>query len=509
VTVVAPPSKAPPSRRGSSRSKRRGRHGLRPVRRWPKRAFIALGSLVLILIMVVVATIVYVNYRLNQVKTASCSTCVAAAAGQPFTVLLIGSDSRQFVDDPSQASQFGSAQSQGGQRSDVTIVARVVPATHQVLLMSIPRDLWVNIPGNVPDISGMNRINAAFNNGPSLLVQTIEDDLGVPINDFAEINFPGLEGMVNSLGGIYLDFPMPVKDAFSGLDITKPGCQLVSGAQALALVRSRHLYYFDNGTWNADVQSDFSRIQRQDVFFRSMITRSHEKITDPFSINAFLGAVATDITVSKSFKGQLLGLAESFHSIGVNALKTETLPTTEFTTSGGADVLQAAQPYANSMIAQFKAFGTTPARKSGSTATSTPSSAVPASSIHVDVLNGDGTSGLAATVSGDLHRAGYTVTGTGNGSSFSFTTSQIQYAPGHLAEAQQLAASISSGTQSVSDPSLTGNSLILTVGSTFAGLQAPSSAGTTTSTTPTTQPPPPNVVTNTQTEPWNPTVCTG
>ncbi len=160
-------------------------------------------------------------------------------------------------------------------------MARVVPATHQVLLMSIPRDLWVNIPGNVPDISGMNRINSAFNNGPSLLVQTIEDDLGIPINDFAEINFPGLEGMVNSLGGIYLDFSMPVKDSYSGLNITKTGCQLVNGTQALALVRSRHLFYFQNGTWNADVQSDFSRIQRQDVFFRAMITRSHQKITDP------------------------------------------------------------------------------------------------------------------------------------------------------------------------------------------------------------------------------------
>jgi LCP family protein required for cell wall assembly len=489
---------------------RRGRHGLRRVRRWPKRAFIALGSLILILVMLVVATIVYVNYRLNQVKTASCATCVAAAAGQPFTVLLIGSDSRQFVDDSSEASQFGSAQSQGGQRSDVTILARVVPATHQVLLMSIPRDLWVNIPGNVPDISGMNRINSAFNNGPGLLVQTIEDDLGVPINDFAEINFPGLEGMVNSLGGLYMNFPMPVKDAYSGLDIKKPGCQLVSGAQALGLVRSRHLYYFENGTWNADVQSDFSRIQRQDVFFRSMITRTHEKVTDPFSINAFLGAVATDITVSTSFKGQLLGLAESFHSIGASALRTETLPTTEFTTSGGADVLEAAQPYSGSMIAQFKAFGTTPASTSKSTATSTSSSAVPAASIHVDVLNGDGTSGAAATVSSDLRKAGFTVSATGNASSFSFTTSQIQYAPGHLAVARQLAASISGGTQLASDSALSGDSVIFTVGSTFAGVNGTSGAGSTSSTTATTTPaPPPNVVTNTQTEPWNPTVCSG
>ncbi len=466
-----------------------------------------MGSLLLILIMLVVGTIVYVNYRLDQVKTAGCATCVAAAAGQPFTVLLIGSDSRQFVDDSTEAAQFGSAQAQGGQRSDVTIVARIVPATHQVLLMSIPRDLWVDIPGSVPDVSGMNRINAAFNNGPNLLVQTIETDLGVSINDFAEINFPGLEGMVNSLGGIYLDFPMPVKDAFSGLNINKTGCQLVSGAQSLALVRSRHLFYFQNGTWNADVQSDFSRIQRQDVFFRAMITRTHQKIIDPLSMNAFLGAVATDITVNKAFKGQLLGLAETFHSVGVNSLKTETLPTTEYTTSGGADVLQAAQPYAASMIAQFKAFGTTPAPGSKSTGSNKGSSALPASSIHVDVLNGDGTSGLAATVSGELAKEGYSVTGTGNAPSFSYITSQIQYAPGHLAAAQQFAASISGGSQTAADPALTGNSIIFTVGSAFVGMKGTSSDSGAGSTTATTQPPP-NVVTNTQTEPWNPKVCT-
>ena len=247
---------------------------MRPVRRWPKRAFIAIGSLLLVFILACVAVVLYVNYRLDQVKTASCATCVAAAAGQPFNVLLIGSDSRAFVDNSTEADQFGSSAAQGGQRSDVIIVARVVPATHQVMMMSIPRDLWVNIPGSVPDVSGMNRINAAFNNGPNLLVETIEKDLGIPINDFAEINFPGFQGMVGSLGGIYLNFSVPVKDAYSGLNIAKTGCQLVSGAQALALVRSRHLYYYENGTWNADVQSDFSRIQRQDVFFRAMINRA-------------------------------------------------------------------------------------------------------------------------------------------------------------------------------------------------------------------------------------------
>lgn len=444
----------------------------------------------------------YVNYRLDQVKTASCATCVTAAPGQPFNVLLIGSDSRAFVDNSSQASQFGSAAAQGGQRSDVLIVARIVPATHQILMMSIPRDLWVDIPGSVAGISGMNRINSAFNDGPSLLVQTVEQDLGIPINDFAEINFPGFSGMVQSLGGIYLDFSMPVKDAFSGLNITKTGCQLVSGTQALALVRSRHLFYFHNGTWNADVQSDFSRIQRQDVFFRAMITRAHQKVTDPLSINAFIGSLASDVTVSKEFKGKLLGLAEEFHSVGVGALKTETMPVTEFVTSNGQDVLQTAQPYATSMIQQLKSYGLSSGSHPSSSKTAT---TVSASSIDVRVINGDGTSGFAATVSTELKNVGYTVSGTGDASSFSYTTSEIQYAPGHQSIAAQLEASLNGPVQLVSDPALAGDTIFFTVGSTFSGVKAQSA---TPGSTGTTSAPPPNVVTNTQTEPWNPTACT-
>ena len=89
----------------------------------------------------------------------------------------------------------------------------------------------------------MNRINAAFNSGPDLLVQTIEKDLGIPINHYASVGFQGFSGMVNALGGVTMDFPTEVKDQYTGLDVTTPGCQVVNGTTALQLVRSRHLYY--------------------------------------------------------------------------------------------------------------------------------------------------------------------------------------------------------------------------------------------------------------------------
>ena len=154
------------------------------------------------------------------------------------------------------------------------MVARFDPATKTVTILSIPRDLWVDIPGDVSGISGMNRINAAFDSGPDLLVQTIEQDLGIPINHYMAVDFPGFSGMVNALGGVTMDFPTPVKDAYTGLDVTTTGCQVVNGTAALQLVRSRHLYYMDsNGEWEYDGQSDFSRIQRQDAFFRAVLAK--------------------------------------------------------------------------------------------------------------------------------------------------------------------------------------------------------------------------------------------
>ncbi len=59
----------------------------------------------------------------------------------------------------------------------------------------------------------MNRINAAYDSGPDLLIQTIEQDLGIPINHYIEVDFPGFSGMVNALGGVTMDFPTEVKDA--------------------------------------------------------------------------------------------------------------------------------------------------------------------------------------------------------------------------------------------------------------------------------------------------------
>ncbi|MGP8059093.1 MAG: LCP family protein, partial [Acidimicrobiales bacterium] len=339
-------------RRTLQRARRKERKKQR--RRWPRRLLIVLSCLIVLMATVVVGGFVYANYQFNKIHKIHSKHLRVAAAGKPFNILIVGSDSRAFVTNSVQANAFGSASQEGGQRSDVTMIARIIPGQKQVYVLSIPRDLWVDIPGHVPGISGMNRINAAFNNGPDLLIQTIEQDLHIPINHYVSVNFNGFQGMVDALGGITMNFPTELKDPYSGLDVTQTGCQLVPGTTALELVRARHLSYMKDGYWQYDGLSDFSRIQRQDAFFRALLQKLNSVKFNLFTVNSFIGAAVKDLTIDDTLsEGDLISMAEEFHGLGNANLHTQTLPTTSYTTSGGASVLLEAQPYAQDMVAGF------------------------------------------------------------------------------------------------------------------------------------------------------------
>jgi LCP family protein required for cell wall assembly len=330
-------------------------------RRWPKRLLIGTGSLVMVLVLLIAGVFIYVHITLDKLHKTHVAGLTPSVPGKPFDILLVGSDSRAFVDSTGEADEFGSAQSQTGQRSDVIIVARVAPATHQVKLLSIPRDTYVDIPGDIQYVSGPNKINVAYNSGPSLLVQTIEQSFHIPITYYVSLDFPAFEGMVNALGGIYLDFPYPARDPDSGLDISTAGCQLVDGVQALALVRSRHFYYYADGAWQYDGLSDLSRIRRQDAFFTAVLDRvkASLSLTGLPTLNSFISAASTGLTIDQTLsEGEMLSLARMFHSTGSSALQTETLPTSPYEISNGEDVLLPVVGPDEQAISQFLAFGT-------------------------------------------------------------------------------------------------------------------------------------------------------
>jgi anionic cell wall polymer biosynthesis LytR-Cps2A-Psr (LCP) family protein len=148
-----------------------------------------------------------------------------------------------------------------------------------------------------------------------------------------------------------MDFPYPAKDAYSGLNITTPGCQLLSGFQALAVARSRHYNWYQNGYWHYDGTSDFGRIQRQDAFLKAMMSSAKSKV-DPLTINAFIGSIHEGITIDDGFGlNELIGLALTYHSYDPGNLQGLTLPTVPANAFGSlGSVLTVDQPAAQQML---------------------------------------------------------------------------------------------------------------------------------------------------------------
>jgi LCP family protein required for cell wall assembly len=319
------------------------------------------------------------------------------ATGDSLVFLVVGSDSREGLDS---LKNFGTA---GGERGDVIMLIRVDQSEGMARMLSIPRDLWVEIPDQ-----GMAKINAAYaHGGPSLMVQTIKENLGIEVNHYVEVSFVGFTSMVDELGGIEMTFPNPARDVSSGLDVAA-GTQIVDGATALAYARSRKYQEDQNGTWVSVDASDLGRTQRQQEVVRSILVelKSPASITEAGQI---AGALVQHMTIDASLaESSVAGLVWDFRGLLSGNLEGETLPVYG-DTIGGASVVIADEPAASAMIAEFlDAPG-----------------AVAAVPLRVQVLNGNGVSGAAGIMSTKLEEAGFVIAGVGNADSRSYTTTAI------------------------------------------------------------------------------------
>lgn len=143
---------------------------------------------------------------------------------EPFNVLLLGSDARS--DDPDM-----------GARTDTIIVVHVDPNENVVSLMSIPRDTMIEIDG-----VGVQKFNAAYTyGGASGTIAAVKELCGVDIDHYAEINFEGLVGLIDAIGGIDVEVDEAIDDDEAGGRVDA-GKQHLDGEHALVLARSRAYY---------------------------------------------------------------------------------------------------------------------------------------------------------------------------------------------------------------------------------------------------------------------------
>jgi LCP family protein required for cell wall assembly len=426
-----------------------------------RRLLVGCSLLLAFLVVATTAGYGYVHYRFGQIPSVKVPGLHESGSGRPFNMLVVGSDSREGLDD-ADGSRYGDV---GGQRNDTTLVVRVEPARKRVSMLSIPRDLVVPIAGT----GGENRINAAFQGGPGQLVQTIEQNFGVPIHHYVLIDFDGFRAIVDALGGIDVHFPYPSRDTKSGLDIRQPGCHHLNGGRALALARSRYFAYQLDGVWRGDPWADLGRIRRQQAFLQSLVKAALDKgLTNPVRANAFVGSLVHEVTKDSALRvGDVIRTGAAFRSFSPSKLATYTLPVTVSTDHPLGEVLLLKQPDAETVVNRFLG---------RPTPSPTPGATAPANT-QVTVLNALGTTGLAATTATKLRSSGYRIATVGNAPSADLPRSQISYAPGHLADAKTLATTLQGGARLIEDPTLAPTHLTLILGPGFTGIRPLGSGG--------------------------------
>lgn len=229
--------------------------GQRPRRRRPRRAARLLRLLLLLLVGLLTWLIAVPVHAVGQMDKVDQSAGTDRPRRQPGTaVLLVGNDARP---DTGQSDD-------GGQRAD-TIMLLYRPRSGQSVLVSLPRDSLVTIPGY-----GQDKLNAAYAfGGAALLTQTVEQATGIRIDGYLEVGFDSFAGLVDAVGGVEAcpDFALTNPD--TGLYI-EPGCQLMDGQAALAYVRMRY----------EDPRGDIGRAERQ----REIIGKIVDKAVSPASV---------------------------------------------------------------------------------------------------------------------------------------------------------------------------------------------------------------------------------
>jgi LCP family protein required for cell wall assembly len=327
----------------SSRQLRRARKPRRrPLERVLRIAVVVVAALVLL----VGLGYGYFRYEWAKVSSSPCSACASVPSGQPYNVLVIGSDSRAG-ETPAEALHFGSANSAGGQRSDTIKIIRIDPSAGTASSLSIPRDTYVTLSGMPASsqLSTANKINAAFGAGPDALIKTVQNTFGIPISHYIVVSFFGLQNAVDALGGISMDFPYPVRDQDcstggcnnnSGLAVSTTGCQVLNGAQALALSRSRYFEYEIDGRWVADPTGDLGRIERQNLIISAALNKA-KSTYNPFRLNALFTSLVHDFSKDDGLSANdMLSLAEHYHAFSGSQLTTYTLPTSGASSAAGS-----------------------------------------------------------------------------------------------------------------------------------------------------------------------------
>lgn len=349
------------------------------LRAFAGRLFIALVIASTATAGAVVGVNTVINAKLSTAKRVRVRTAVATSG--PINFLVLGADA-QALDT----------------LSDTMWVVRVDPVRRTALVVSFPRDLWVNIPGH-----DRAKINASNNGGPQLVIDTMKADFGISINHYVQVDYASFKGVVNAIGTVPVYVPYPARDDKAGFYSPVPGCKQFTGYDALQFVRARTLSYYSvtRGEWlSADAVPDIDRIARQQDFVKRLATLAAAKSrANPLTANSIADRVLEHLTVDSSLsRDDVLTLVDTF--VGISPTDTkhiqfETVPSAEGPNQNGQSVLYLSDPAASAMFVSLggTGIGDNPSASTPRTPTSptsgatTSTTAPPAPTLHASIDN--------------------------------------------------------------------------------------------------------------------------
>ncbi|MFD4139000.1 MULTISPECIES: LCP family protein [unclassified Streptomyces] len=268
--------------------------GGRPAPDWRRRLKVGSLTLVVVLLAVTIGTYFWADSKLKREVDLS-KVIERPGEGEGTNYLIVGSDSREGMSaEEKKKLHTGSAE---GKRTDSMMILHV--GSNGNTMISLPRDSDVEIPsfkgsesGKLfPNTGRRVKLNAAYaEDGPELLVRTVEHNTGLRIDHYAEIGFGGFAKIVDSVGGVEIKVEKTMKDKKSGADF-EPGTHTMNGEQALAFVRQR--YGLDGG--------DLDRTKNQQKFLAALAnqTATPSTVLNPFKLYPTMGAGLDTVIVDK------------------------------------------------------------------------------------------------------------------------------------------------------------------------------------------------------------------
>jgi LCP family protein required for cell wall assembly len=361
---------------------------------------------------------------------------VAALPHKPMNILLIGSDKTSTPGDPG--------------RSDTQMLMRLDPETKSISMLSLPRDLRVNIEG-----VGYAKMNEAYSyGGPKLVIRTFKQLTGLPINGWIEVNFGGFWHVVNILGGVYLPvdhkYFVPASADYKSINL-EPGYQLVRGKQALNYVRYRH-----------DQRGDFTRMQRQQLFIRELQHQSDRWSGDVKKVIRLIKAITRETESSFNSLKKIEPLVELAFQVDTSKVyqahlegDTPMIDGISYVTATDSQIADVVHQFTNPTAAPI----------------STKGQKIKKNAFQVHIYNGSGIDGLATSAASQLAAQGYNTVTEADAYDFPGKTTVI-YAPKELESyARSIASMLSPANVQIVEraPGTVDDGMTVFVASSFSG----------------------------------------